>query len=263
MAMYFTTDTHFGHPLVSALRGFITVPEIKEEYDRIVAERGRAEATLYVKRAVAADPSLSMRAIADTDAHDRAVIASINATIEAGVDEGVDLWILGDIGYRTTMEHIRHCLRALHADRLHLVIGNHDINFHHRELDGEWRHVFATIQDSAQVEIDGVTYNLSHFPYRDDLGPARSGADGDRASGTDTSTGSASAGTSARDGSDNAYDTGFAADALPRDGHRLLFGHTHQHTKPGRNHDSLHVGLDSWDLKPVSEAEVTAWFASL
>ena len=41
MAMYFTTDTHFGHPLVSALRGFITIPDIKAGYDRIVAEQGR------------------------------------------------------------------------------------------------------------------------------------------------------------------------------------------------------------------------------
>ncbi len=45
-----------------------------------------------------------------------------------------------------------------------------------------------------------------------------------------------------------------------RDGRRLLFGHTHQHTKPGRAADSLHVGLDSWDLRPVSETQIMQWF---
>lgn len=237
MTMYFTSDTHFGHPLVSALRGFLTMPDMTTEYDGIAATSGRAAATQYIKR-TAYDRGLMMRDIADTDAHDAAVIASINATLTP--DD--DLWILGDIGYRTTMEHIRHCLHAIHAKRLHLVIGNHDVNFHHRELDSAWHHAFATIQDSASVIINGLTYNLSHFPYREDMN-----------GGTEPNV----------DASDNAYDSGYAADALPRDGHRLLFGHTHQHTKPGRNPDSLHVGLDSWNLKPVSETEVVSWFAQL
>lgn len=237
MAMYFTTDTHFGHPLVSALRGFIADANIKAGYDHAVAEQGIAAAAQYVKRA-ANKRHLRMADIADTDAHDTAVIASINATLTP-VDE---LWVMGDVGYRTSMEHIRHCLHAIHARRLHLVVGNHDVNFHHRELDGEWHHAFATIQDSATVTIGGVEYHLSHFPYREDM-------DGFR-----DPTG---------DVSDNAYDPGYAPDALPRDGHRLLFGHTHQHTKPGRAADSLHVGLDSWGLKPVSEEQVAAWFGAV
>ena len=130
MAMYFTTDTHFGHPLVSALRGFIADADIKAGYDHAVAEQGIAAAAQYVKRA-ANKRHLRMADIADTDAHDTAVIASINATLTPA-DE---LWIMGDVGYRTSMEHIRHCLHAIHARRLHLVVGNHDVNFHHRELD--------------------------------------------------------------------------------------------------------------------------------
>ena len=227
MAMYFTTDTHFGHPLVSALRGFIADADIKAGYDYAVAEQGIAAAAQYVKRA-ANKRHLRMADIADTDAHDAAVIASINATLTPA-DE---LWIMGDVGYRTSMEHIRHCLHAIHARRLHLVVGNHDVNFHHRELDGEWHHAFATIQDSATVTIGGVEYHLSHFPYREDM-------DGFR-----DPTG---------DVSDNAYDPGY----------RLLFGHTHQHTKAGRQTDSLHVGLDSWGLKPVSEEQVAAWFGAV
>lgn len=234
MAMFFTTDTHFGHPLVSALRGFITVPDIKSGYDRIASEEGRAAATRYVKQTVA-ERDLRMRDIADTDAHDAAVITSINAAVTP--DD--DLWILGDVGYRTSMQHIRHCLHAIHAKRLHLVIGNHDVNFHHRELDDEWHHAFATIDDAATVAIGNASYHLSHFPYREDMDDFLD------------PTGDVSV---------NAYDSGYAPDALPRDGHRLLFGHTHQHAKPGRNPDSLHVGLDSWDLKPVSEAQVMRWF---
>ena len=162
MAMYFTTDTHFGHPLVSALRGFIADDDIKAGYDHAVVEQGIAAAAQYVKRA-ANKRHLRMADIADTDAHDAAVIASINATLTPA-DE---LWIMGDVGYRTSMEHIRHCLHAIHARRLHLVVGNHDVNFHHRELDGEWHHAFATIQDSA-IPSPGVgrrmASRLRHHP---------------------------------------------------------------------------------------------------
>lgn len=274
MTVFVTSDTHFGHPLVAAVRGFITHSEIKSRYDAVVAEQGRVAAIQYVKSAVSSDPDLSMRSIADTDAHDAAVITSINKAVDAvrcgnksennddscscvsgsnseshyhAVQSGntVDLWILGDIGYRTSMEYIHRCLRALHATHLHLVIGNHDINFRHRELDDEWQHIFTTIQDSACITISGVEYNLSHFPYREDLNP-------------DTVKGKTPV-----DGSDNAYDSRFTADALSRDGRRLLFGHTHQHTKSGPQPDSLHVGLDSWDLRPVLETQITAWFDSL
>ena len=36
------------------------------------------------------------------------------------------LWILGDIGFRTSLTHLKNCLRALNCKHLHGVIGNHD-----------------------------------------------------------------------------------------------------------------------------------------
>jgi len=34
---YFTTDTHFGHPLVTVLRGFTTFDPTRSSYEEITA----------------------------------------------------------------------------------------------------------------------------------------------------------------------------------------------------------------------------------
>ena len=97
---YFTTDTHFGHPLVSVLRGFTTFDPGHTQYDALLSSQGRKAA--------------------DTDAHDEAIVANINRIV--GEDD--ELWILGDIGYRTSVRHLKSCLRQLRCRHLHAVIGN-------------------------------------------------------------------------------------------------------------------------------------------
>lgn len=230
---YFTTDTHFGHPLVSVLRGYTTFDPGRAHYGELLATHGRKTAEDWAKGVVLDDSRLSFRTAADTNAHDEAIIANINRIV--GKDD--ELWILGDIGFRTSVNHLKDCLRGLDCRNLHAVIGNHD----------DWwlenkpaRNLFASIEANDAVGIVGLdaahpeateTVNLSHFPYREDL----------------------------------AYgwpddEVRFHDQALPFDGHRLLYGHTHQLSPEGARPEALNVGLDAWDLEPVSESRVVEWF---
>lgn len=119
---YFTTDTHFGHPLVSVLRGFTTFDPGHTQYDALLSSQGRKAAEDWAKGVVLDDSRLNFRKAADTDAHDEAIVANINRIV--GEDD--ELWILGDIGYRTSVRHLKSCLRQLRCRHLHAVIGNHD-----------------------------------------------------------------------------------------------------------------------------------------
>lgn len=228
---YFTTDTHFGHPLVTVLRGFTMFDPGRAHYGELLRTQGHEAAQDWAKRTVLDDSRLNFRTAADIAAHDAAVVANINATV--GEDD--ELWILGDLGFRTSLKHLKRCLRQIECRHLHAVIGNHD----------DWwlddrpaRNLFESIKPNDAVGIAGLgadgrteTVNLSHFPYREDL---------------------------AYGWSDDAVR--FAEQALPFDGCRLLYGHTHQLDPEGARPESLNVGLDAWNLTPVSEAQVVAWF---
>ena len=164
---YFTTDTHFGHPLVSVLRGFTTFDPGHTQYDALLSSQGRKAAEDWAKGVVLDDSRLNFRKAADTDAHDEAIVANINRIV--GEDD--ELWILGDIGYRTSVRHLKSCLRQLRCRHLHAVIGNHD----------DWwldnapaRDLFESIEPNSTAELTGLgigrpqateTVNLSHFPY--------------------------------------------------------------------------------------------------
>ena len=52
---YFTTDTHFGHPLVSVLRGFTTFDPGHTQYDALLSSQGRKAAEDWVKGVVLDD----------------------------------------------------------------------------------------------------------------------------------------------------------------------------------------------------------------
>ena len=140
-----------------------------------------------------------------------------------------ELWILGDIGFRTSLTHLKNCLRALNCKHLHGVIGNHDDWWLE---DRPALNLFESLEPNDTVEIEGLgIVNLSHFPYREDL--SYSWPD------------------------DVAK---FSGKALPFDGRKLLYGHTHQLSPDGGRPEALNVGLDAWDLMPVSEAQVIDWF---
>ena len=47
---YFTSDTHFGHPLVTALRGFLNNGRLRTEYRDVWQAQGRAAAHAWIKQ---------------------------------------------------------------------------------------------------------------------------------------------------------------------------------------------------------------------
>jgi calcineurin-like phosphoesterase family protein len=111
----------------------------------------------------------------------------------------------------------------------HLVSGNHDgvHPMHHdsHKKFGPYLEVFASVQQSARRKLAGYEVLLSHFPFL---------------------------------GSEDAFDTynRFEQWRLPQMGSWLLHGHTHSRVRShGR---SIHVGVDAWDLKPVSVNAIAA-----
>ena len=146
---YFTSDTHFGHPLVTALRGFLNNGRLRAEYRDVWQAQGRAAAHTWIKQYVR-DNQTSFKAICDITRHENTIIGNINETV--GRDD--ELWILGDLSYRCTVEHTLDCLRRINCRHLHLIIGNHDRNFRLRSNDALYEDVFETIDDYREIDME-------------------------------------------------------------------------------------------------------------
>lgn len=136
--VWYTSDLHIGHNLVSRLRGFW-----------------------------ADQPSATENAIPDSDAHD----AQLAANWDHLVDEDDTVYVLGDIsinGGQHALDWIEQ--RPGHK---HLIIGNHDPvhpGIHHRKaakLLPHWLQYFDTIQPFMVRKLLGRHVHLSHFPYTD------------------------------------------------------------------------------------------------
>ncbi|TXH08431.1 MAG: hypothetical protein E6R04_10745 [Spirochaetes bacterium] len=134
------------------------------------------------------------------------------------------VWVLGDIsggGPRSQARALEWV--AQRPGIKHLVAGNHD-GVHPRHHDAHkalraYLGVFASVQQSARRTLAGQDVLLSHFPYA---------------------------------GSDSPDDRGqrYEQWRLPDLGAWLLHGHTHS-TAHGSGRE-IHVGVDAWDLAPVS-----------
>ena len=71
---YFTSDTHFGHPLVTALRGFLNNGGLRAEYRDVWQAQGRAAAHTWIKQYVRNNQT-SFKAICDITRHENTIIA--------------------------------------------------------------------------------------------------------------------------------------------------------------------------------------------
>lgn len=142
MAEFFTSDLHFGHPLVAGLRGFGERPNI------------------------------------DLDAHDETVMTNWRKVIKS--DDIV--WVLGDlVGHLDKYRHALDLLSTLPGHK-RLIAGNHDaVASLHRKAhryQREYLDVFETVQDFAVINIPvrGAPAGepgyrramLSHYPYAAD-----------------------------------------------------------------------------------------------
>ena len=160
---YFTSDTHFGHPLVTALRGFLNNGRLRTEYRDVWQAQGRAAAHAWIKQYVR-DNQTSFKAICDITRHENTIIGNINETV--GRDD--ELWILGDLSYRCTVEHTLDCLRRINCRHLHLIIGNHDRNFRLRSNDALYENVFETIA-MGKVSASAVEAKELGLVRKDDV----------------------------------------------------------------------------------------------
>ncbi|MEE0972384.1 MAG: hypothetical protein U0L14_08805 [Bifidobacterium ruminantium] len=244
---YFTSDTHFGHPLVTALRGFLNNGRLRAEYLGIWQAQGRDAAHAWIKQYVR-DNQTSFKAMCDIERHENTIIGNINKLV--GRDD--ELWILGDLSYRCTVEHTLDCLHRINCQHLHMIIGNHDRNFRLRSNDVLYADVFETIDDYREIDMtlpllgDSSestgrtapqttlqTVGMSHFPRLSSMLQEHDDWPGNW--------------------------NEFADDAPDCEGW-LLYGHTHQDVPDGTDPRCVNVGLDAWNLKPVSERQIFEWF---
>lgn len=223
---YFTADLHLCHPFVAATRGFY-----KQTAD--VPEQGRRPDGINAFRHSMSEEDFN--ALVDVERHDRTVINRINAR----VGKQDELYILGDLssGGTASLQHALSLLDELHVppSRRHLILGNHD-GFRMKPSNAADIAVrFGSVSDSLFMDIDGIPAVLSHVPRYEYL-------DG-----------------SVRDGmASNSLEKTLRKHA-PHVSYDIihLYGHTHGRN-PNEFHDrwSINVGLDAWNLRPVSENKI-------
>lgn len=93
----------------------------------------------------------------DIDQMNDALIENINRTV--GADDG--LYILGDLSYRISKEDAAALIKRIHCQNLHLIVGNHDKNWHDSPL-------FVEVADYKELKLDdGVKVILFHYPILD------------------------------------------------------------------------------------------------
>lgn len=208
MTIFYTSDLHIGHRLVAGHRGFTQETGHFSDID------GAPEYE------------------SDTDAHDEAIAAYWDATVQ----EDDIVFVLGDTGLGRFEQVVLPWFDA-RPGRKHLIAGNHDPVHPARsdavKLQKRWLQTFETINPYATRKIAGEKVILSHFPYA-------SYGDG-------TTHGEPGEGRWAEWRVDE------------RLGKFLLHGHTHG---PEKAHDrQLHVGWDAWG-RFVSHDEIVTWVES-
>lgn len=224
---YFTADLHLCHPFVAATRGFY-----KRTAD--VPEQARRPDGINAFRHSMSEEDFNV--LVDVERHDRTVINRINAH----VGKQDELYILGDLssGGTASLRHALSLLDELHVppSRRHLILGNHD-GFRMKPSNAADIAVrFGSVSDNLFIDIDCIPAVLSHVPRYEYLdGSVREGM------------------------ASNSLEKTLRKHAprVPHGDVIHLYGHTHGHN-PDEFHDgwSINVGLDAWNLRPVSEYEI-------
>jgi calcineurin-like phosphoesterase family protein len=138
--VWFTSDLHLGHRLVSGKRGF-------------VLSNG--------------DP--------DTKAHDHAILSNWARTV--GPNDQV--WVLGDLAVASSRERVASVLATIATlpGSKHLIVGNHDPAHPLHKDAHTWQKLYFTAFESVQAFAKrSMSFHrrpnepvlLSHFPYEAD-----------------------------------------------------------------------------------------------
>ena len=217
--IYFTSDLHFCHPFVAAMRGFgPTCDNINE----LICEARETE----------------FACMTNWRKHDETIVRHINAR----VGKQDELYVLGDIscGSRNSLEYALNTLDKLYVpvSRRHLVLGNHE-NFKVKDsVRVSFAHTFGYVSNCEYLYVDGISIILTHVPLLSDMdGKVRKGL------------------------AKNAYSRSLRKRAVNvPPGTLHLHGHTHSSTpEDSKNRLSINVGLDAWNLFPVSLEEVLSY----
>lgn len=179
------------------------------------------------------------RSFASSAEHDETIISRWNKLVRP--DDLV--WHLGDVGLGSEARVLEQAARL--NGRKQLIAGNHDLCWpgHRdaRKYQRRWLEVFESVQAFAKIRLDGRMVVLSHFPYE----------------------------------GDHTADERAIQFRLRDEGEWLVHGHTHQRNRLGPNARWLHIataggpfgeprprgrevhaGLDAWDLRPASDADI-------
>lgn len=165
-----------------------------------------------------------IREIKDDDEHSELIIENWNKLVKSD-DQA---WIQGDLSLKKPAEYA-HLFRRLNGKK-HIIWGNHDYGSGmHRDSYKFYQDYLdmgvLSMHDFARRKIDGQNVLLSHYPYSGDH------TEGER----------------------------FTQYRLADEGLPLLHGHVHskdQVTRSFKGTLQIHVGLDAWDMKPVSMNQV-------
>jgi calcineurin-like phosphoesterase family protein len=164
-----------------------------------------------------------IRGFDTAEEHDDTLVSNFNSVI----NDGDTVFALGDFSLKKPDAFGKY-FRQLKGD-WHLISGNHDVcwpghrdgyKFQKAYMDAG----FKSVQPFGRRKIDGNSVMLSHFPYA----------------------------------GDHTEEQRFTQYRLRNEGLVLLHGHTHDSQKISRAIMTLqiHVGLDAWNLMPVSVDQV-------
>ena len=221
MTIYFTSDLHFCHPFVAALRGYC-----KTDDDPI---------TLHDKVSNGELTFTELKDLVNWRKHDEDLINNFNEILKPE-DE---LYVLGDLstGGRASAQEAIIMVGRLKVPRKrrHLILGNHDPLIPSHGGGKELKDLldqFNSVSRNEVIVIDGRNVALSHFQFRSHLDGSSNGRL-----------------------STNANAKEFSKYAVVDDGSLLLL-HGHTHAKEPfefGNPREMNVGVDAWSMKPVSE----------
>lgn len=218
MTDFYTSDLHFGHPFVAALRGYAKPGWPGDATIREVCEREHVD----------------LWDVVDWERHDRDLLDAINSV--CGQED--TLTILGDLssGSSRSARIAETMLNELKVPRKNrrLILGNHEnalIRTDRKDMT-RWAGLFCVVAPvGLEVLPDGRPVLLSHFPYRDMFDhPAPKNV------------------------APNTIDERLRRFAPPRiPGLALLHGHTHaDHHREFPDPMMVNVGVDAWGMRPVS-----------
>ena len=91
--------------------------------------------------------------------HDQAQLGTVNGF----VDRRDILWLLGDFSFGGEA-NINKFRQQINCETIHIILGNHDHHIRKHAGSAFARYGLASVQDYAELEIDGTQIVLCHYP---------------------------------------------------------------------------------------------------